>query len=475
MTDHIKIQGRLPVTDGRLLDFTDDPVACMRKLHQQHGSLAALQEEAQRIVFVFGPQWNQRVLSDAKTFHSRFFAVRGPKRSSQRRLTSGLLSMNGEQHKAQRRMIMEPFQKKTLLNYHESITSITNDMLNNWQTGEIRDMNQEMVDFQLRVTSAILFGVDEPEFACQIGRMIDRWVHMNHLTGMGAFLADKIFSERYDQLLSLAEELEQDVREMIQLRRASQSNGRDVLSLLIQAQADTGVITEDELVGHVTLLFGAAHLTTAHTFAWTLFLLAQHPSIMRPLFEEISSEISGQIPESKEINNLSLTERVIKESMRILPASSYSQRINVEPVELGPLRLAAGTPVIFSQFITHHMPQLYPEPENFQPDRWLEIAPSAYSYLPFGAGPRMCIGAPLAMMELKTALPMILKRFRLTVEPGAEISSKVISTMLGPTTTVPMLISPPDGQFAAQPVSGNIHTLVNLHEAPASGAFKQAA
>jgi cytochrome P450 len=125
--------------------------------------------------------------------------------------------------------------------------------------------------------------------------------------------------------------------------------------------------------------------------------------------------------------------------------------------------------VIFSQFITHHKPELFPEPDRFLPDRWLEISPSPYAYLPFGAGPRMCLGAPLAMMILKTALPMILKRYSVSMQPGAEVSGKVISTMLGPTTTVPMLVSRPDGRFQSQPVTGNIHSMVDLVEAPAAG------
>lgn len=456
----------LPVTVGRLRDFPDDPVGCMQRLYARHGGLAALQEDSTRIYFVFAPRWNQRVLSDGKTFHSRFFTVRGPRKSAQRRVTSGLLSMNGDEHKQHRRMVMGPFQKKTIAGYHDAIVQLTRDMLDGWQAGEVRDMHAEMTQFMLRVTSGLLFGVDVFETAYRLGEMIDRWVHLNHETGMGAFVPDPAYLESYDRLLALAETLERDIQELIDLRRAKGRRGNDVLSLLLQAYEKEGRINDQELIGHVALMFGAAHLTTAHTFTWTLFLLAQHPSIARDVDAEVRASLAGDAPTQDEIAGLPLVERVLKESMRILPASGYSQRICALPVTLGPFDLPAGAPVVFSQYVTHHIAELYPQPNRFRPDRWLSISPSPYEYLPFGAGPRMCLGGPLAMMILKTALPAILKRCRLSVVPGSEISGKIISTMLGPTTAVPMRVHPADGQFASAAVTGNIHSMVDLVEAP---------
>jgi cytochrome P450 len=164
------------------------------------------------------------------------------------------------------------------------------------------------------------------------------------------------------------------------------------------------------------------------------------------------------------MERLPVVERVIKESMRILPASAYSQRVTAAPVELGPFKLAPGSGIIFSQFITHHMPELYSEPEVFQPDRWLRINPSPYQYLPFGAGPRMCIGASLAMLIMKTTLPALLQKFKVSVVPNSVVNTKVISTMLGPTTSVMMRIDSQDGRFESQPVRGTIHDLVDLRE-----------
>lgn len=457
------VDAPLPVTVGRLMDFPDDPVACMRALQARHGNVCALEEQGLRLHFIFGPELNHQVLSDMANFHSQFFAIRGSRNSSQRHLTSGLLSMNGDAHKRNRRLVMDAFMKKAILNYVPTIRHEVETMLADWVPGTERDICRDMTDFMLRLTSSILFGIDQPEVAYKIGHMIDEWVHLNHEIGMGAFIADPRISSRYEDLLAYAKKLEVEIQNMIKLRK-QRPGGTDALSMLINAHDSEGSISDEELVGHAALMFGAAHLTTAHTLTWTLFLLAQHPSLMSKLHQELSTELDGGQPSLEQIEKLGYMERTLKESMRIMPASAYSQRVTAAPVELGPFKLAPGSGIIFSQFITHHMPELFPEPEAFQPDRWLRINPSPYQYLPFGAGPRMCIGAPLAMLILKTTLPTLLQRFKVTVVPNSEVSSKVISTMLAPTSSVMMRIDQQDGKFESHPVRGNIHELVDLRE-----------
>jgi cytochrome P450 len=146
----------------------------------------------------------------------------------------------------------------------------------------------------------------------------------------------------------------------------------------------------------------------------------------------------------------------------VLPASSYSQRITSAPVQLHGHPLAAGTPVVFSQFITHHRHDLYHEPERFWPERWYDINPSAYEYLPFGAGPRMCIGAPLAMLELRAALCVILQRRHFQIQPESTVNARVVSTMLGPTSSIIAEVTDPSTMPVAVPVRGSIHELVSL-------------
>jgi cytochrome P450 len=443
------------------MEFPADPIACMQRLQREQGDYASLSADGQRLNFVFGPEGNHKVLSDPVNFHSRFFALRGGRNSPQRRLSSGLLSMNGEEHRRNRRLVMDAFSKRAVPLYAGTIANLTEDLLSRWEPGQTVDMNHEMTEFMLRVTSSILFGVDNPEMAYRIGRMTDHWVRMNHEVGIGAMVSSPELADRYGELLNFASDLDSEIAAMIELRRSKQTMSHDALSMLLAAHDAEGAITDEQLVGHTALLFAASHLTTAHTFAWTLFLLSQHPGVMTNLHGELET-LDGQAPVGLALDRLELTERVIKESMRCLPASAYSQRVSTVPQKLGTIDLCAGETVIFSQFMTHHRADLYPEPFAFQPERWKSISPSPYAYLPFGAGPRMCIGAALGMLILKTALPMMLSKFKFNMLPYAEINGRVISTMLGPTTPVPMIIEAQDGRFEAVPVRGNIGELVEL-------------
>ena len=469
----------LPLTRGSLLRFSDDPIACMKELHRDHGDLAVLADGDQRLVFVFSPELNRHVLSDTQTFESRFFAVRGNRKSAQRRVTSGLLSQNGAEHRDSRRMMKEVFAKKILPAYHETICKLSSDLTESWQAGKRYGAFTSAVSFvtnMLEISANHCFyeiiredrpckgymDLEDAGFAQKLGRLIDLWAHRNHEIGMGALVSAPQFAQGYDDLLSQAEELEETVRDMFARHRITQHAQVNILSLLFQAQESEQHLTDDQLIGHSTLLFAAAHLTTAHTFSWTLFLLSQHPGVLGKLRNELAKHVAGDIPTLEELEKLPYLDSVIKESMRILPASSYSQRIAVQPTSIGPVRLNPGTPVIFSQYITHHRPDIYENPDQFIPERWQTIAPSAYAYLPFGAGPRMCIGAPLAMVEIRTALTIMLKRFNFQIKPMSTVNGHVISTMLGPTSSIQSLLLPADRAPITVPVLGSVHKLVAL-------------
>jgi cytochrome P450 len=468
-----------PISRVDFADFSRNLLSNFRRLHELHGPIAAIEDGGQRVVFLFSPEYNQQVLSDTERFHARFFTIRGPKRSAQRRCTCGLLAMNGEQHRRNRRIVKEPFGLRAIGNYGGTISRLTDEMLATWQPGEVRDIAEEMRQYMLRVTSTMLFGMDDPEAACRLGDMIARWVSLNHEVGVGALVPNERFSAGYEELLGYAEDLEAEVLSMIRRRRESRESGNDVLSILVRTHDEEGGLSDEELVGQAAVLFGAAHMTTAHSLTWTLLLLAQHPGVMEHLWKErtVDDDLNsppiphsalrtpkslGSLPKG---DDLSLLDRVIKESMRLLPASAYSQRINTVAVQLGPLHLPRGTGIVFTPIVTHHLAELYPEPERFLPDRWLTLRPSPYAYHPFGAGPRLCIGGPVATAVIRIALRRILSQYRLSVVPGSNIGAHIESTMLFPTYGVPMEIHVADGKFAGVPIVGNVHELVDFEPA----------
>ena len=174
-----------PVSHVDLGVFCQDLLHGILGLHEKHGPIAAVQDGQLRAVVIFSPELNQQVLSDTTRYHARFFAVRGPKNSAQRRLTSGLLSMNGDQHRRNRRLVKEPFGRAAIATYSDTISRLADDMLADWQVGEVRDLSEEMRRYMLQVTSTILFGLDEPELAYRLGDMIADWVSLNDAVGAG--------------------------------------------------------------------------------------------------------------------------------------------------------------------------------------------------------------------------------------------------------------------------------------------------
>jgi cytochrome P450 len=470
-----------PVSQVDLPEFSRDLFHGIRWLHERHGPIAAVEDGGQRVVFLFSPEFNQEVLSDTERFHARFFTVRGPKHSAQRRLTCGLLAMNGDQHRRNRRIVKEPFGLRAIAGYAETIGRLTDELLASWRPGDVRDIAEEMRQYMLRVTSTLLFGLNDSELAYRLGDMIARWVALNQDVGAGALVPNDRFFHHYEDLLTFAEELEAEILGMIRRRRESDKPVGDVLSLLVQMHDEAGGLSDEELVGQTAVLFGAAHMTTAHSLTWTLMLLAQHPEVMGRLWADLNAgtfgagdgparcpverdaKALGSLPKGDE---LSLLDRVIKESMRILPASAYSQRINTVAVQLGPLFLPRGTGIVFTPLVTHHLPEIYSEPEKFLPDRWLTLRPSPYAYHPFGAGPRLCIGGPLATAIIRVALQKILMRYRMSMVPGSDIGVHVESTMLVPTNGLPMRIHVADGRFSANPIAGRISELVHFERAP---------
>jgi cytochrome P450 len=202
-----------------------------------------------------------------------------------------------------------------------------------------------------------------------------------------------------------------------------------MLSMLIAARDDDGsALDEDELIGHAGVIFAAGHETSTNALAWTLLFLSQHPNVARDLDDELAT-LRGAPPTVDDLGRLTLLDAVIKESMRLLPPVPIHPRVVAKDSELGGYRFPAGSEVFLSIFHMHHDPDVFPDAEVFSPRRWETAKPTVYEYNPFSAGPRMCIGASFAMMEIKIVLAMVLSKYRLELPAGSRVDARVAVTM----------------------------------------------
>lgn len=447
---------------ANLLRLTRDPIGYLTMLYRSYGPIARLSEHGPiPVVFAFGPAYNRQLLSDMELFHlPKFVRVATPEDSAARRMDSSLIGMNGAQHEYHRRLIMPTFHKKQVESYRDDMVERVERMLDRWSIGQSLDITHEMQQLTLSIVCKTLFGMDSLADAERIGVLSTRWLSV--LTNGSLMLFPfNLPGTAYRRMLATAEQLDAIYRAIINEKRANPAQQRDVIAMLIQMHDADGGITTDDLVAHAHGLLVAGHETSTFALTWTLFLLSQHPSILADLVDELDGVLKGAAPTIEQLNHLPLLEWVIKESMRVIPIVALGHRVSTGPFELGPHALPQGTNLVYSQYITHHMPELYPDPRRFSPERWRTLTPSPYEYLPFGAGPRMCIGATFAMVEIKIVLAMLLQRYRLALAPGARIDRQV-SITVAPKYGMPMLVARQDRQFSRGTVRGNIHEMVDL-------------
>lgn len=438
--------------------FVRDPIRFMADMWRGDKELAHLESNDRPFVFAFAPDLVQQILSRADIFWSLALVHPGPRNSSQRRLSMSLIGANGTAYKKRRRIFQEPLKKSVLDAYLPPVIEVTEGMLDGWQPGEVRDIYEEMHRLVLRITCGVLFGLDRPDEAFAAGDMLDEWLSADNKLGRPGTARLDQDPDAYDRLLQMAEETERHLLDLV----GHKQGGNDVLSLLNKAiLAEDKEVTEAQLVSDLAFFFAAAHKTTATGLTWTLFLLAQHPQVLATLLADNDDVLQGETARADQLDQLQVLDRVIKESMRLLPPVPCLVRYNPEPVELAGRTWKRDTLFVTSQYFTHRDERLFPQPNRFDPDRWLSIRPSPYEYFPFGAGPRMCLGAAFSVLIMKTALSMILQRYRLSVVPGTRID-KFVSFVLEPNPGMPMSIHPPDHQYAAMPVTGDIHESIEL-------------
>jgi len=226
---------------------------------------------------------------------------------------------------------------------------------------------------------------------------------------------------------------------LIAERRATAVNGRvadtgDLLSMLLLAQDEDGrTMNDNQVRDELVTLFAAGHETTSNALAWTWYLLSQHPDVEAKLHREVDTVLDGRLPTLQDLPNLPYTEMVLKESMRLYPpAWTLSARQAVEDTTVGDYLIPKDRLIFVAPYAVHRRPQFFPEPERFDPERFTpenEKKLPRYAYVPFGAGPRVCIGNSFAMMEAHLILVTIAQRFRLELDPDQEIELNPLITL----------------------------------------------
>jgi cytochrome P450 len=326
-----------------------------------------------------------------------------------------LLLLDEEDHMEQRKLLLPPFHGQRMQRYGRLMREVAAAEIERWPSGEPYRLRPRMQAITLEIILRAVFGLDQgerlEELRVQLRRLLDL------LTQPQMLLLPLLIGPERLARMALFHRLHARVDELIfeviaQRRGAPDLHAReDILSMLLGArhEGDGSPMTDQELRDQLLTLLTAGHETTATALSWAVERLIRHPDKLARLAEEVEAGESQYL------------EAVVTETLRLRPVISIVARRLREPVEIGGWELPAGVTVAPSIYLVHRRPDVYPDPERFEPERFLEGPPGTYTWIPFGGGVRRCIGGSFAHFEMQMVLAELVKRRRLwPARPEAE-------------------------------------------------------
>lgn len=403
-----------------------------RRLAERHPEGFSITTPFSRVHLVFAPDLIEALLVKNHRYYHRDRAAFGLKRV----MGNGILTSEDEFHLKQRRLVQPAFHKGRIEAYAATMSQYAELQSAMWKAGETTDISRDMMAVTLQVIARTMFGFDAAQDVDTVEHCMNRLLpHVDRyvVPGLGHVL-DRLPLKSTREINDSIEKLDALIYRVIDEHRASGIDNGDLLTMLLNARYDDGTAMPDTQVRDEALtLFLAGHETTANTLTWAFYQLSKNPEIEKRLHEEVDSVLAdGRPATAADLTRLDYTRRVMAEAMRIHPTVPAFARQALEDHQLAHLKIRKGDVVAISQMVVHNDPQWYPNPERFDPDRWLPEAAAArpkFAYFPFGAGPRKCIGEPFAWMEGTLLLATFARDWRFALSPTARVQQQPAITL----------------------------------------------
>lgn len=368
-------------------------------------------------------------------------------------LGDGLLTLDGDTWRGHRRLMSPAFDHRSIVSYAPGMVDATTSMLAEWDAsgaGAEIDIAEAMTAVTLEIISRAMFSSNSDEISALLGSTFEQG--LSELTfGLLDILpvvGPMRIKAKIAKIRKIFSQLDSAMYKLIEDRVKEGGAGKaDLLGRLIAARdADSGVaLTNREIRDEMVIIFFAGHETTAMALAFALYILSQRPRQEAKLHEELDRVLGGRAPAHEDIENLPYTRWVIEETMRLYPsAPGLSGRQAVAEDEICGHKVARGTQIFVAPWIIHHHAKLWESPDTFDPERFSPERSKGrprFAHLPFGGGPRVCIGASLAMVEAVLILAAVAQRYRLRLVPGQDIALRSRIT-LRPRDGIRMTLQP---------------------------------
>lgn len=415
---------------GHLPAMRRDVLGLFVKGHRDHGDIVRMRAGPMYIVGLAHPEHWHHVLVTARDNYAK--DTRGYQ-MLRVILGDGLVTSEGEFWKRQRRIAQPAFHRKTIEGFAGTMSAAALDLAERWQdlarSGAQVDVAAEMMRLTLRIVGETLFSMDLTGESDDVGQAVSEMLScFNVLVASPLPHPHRWPTPTAHRFRHSRNVLDRVVTDVIRERRASGEQRHDLLGILMSSEdEETGEqMTDIQLRDEVMTMILAGHETTANGLAWTLYLLSKHPDIGRQVAAELDRVIGADRPEISHLRDLEYTSQAMQESMRLYPPVAMIGRKAVADDVIGGFRIPAGSYVYMTQWAMHRHPELWQDPEVFDPSRFSSERIAArkaagvhkFAYLPFSGGQRKCIGDHFAKMELQIILAVLLRRFELDLVPG---------------------------------------------------------
>ncbi|WP_315986104.1 cytochrome P450 [Streptomyces sp. t39] len=433
-------KGAVPVL-GHLPRLMRDPLGVLRSLHAE-GDILVLRAGTMPMVYVTSPELvNQVMVQRARSFRKGRLFDR-----ARLLVGDGIANSEGAKHIRNRRLIQPMFYKERLAGYADLMSARAQALSDSWRPGMEVDATEAMSRLAIEILADTLFSHDISE---QAVRSVQEDLPVIMRNVLRRALAPQFMDSWpiWSDFNRASARMRAVIDEVIVKTRASGPEDRsDMLSLLLAVKDDEGVgFTDDEIRDELTTFLFAGTETPASVLAWALHHLSEEPDIERAVLDEIKEVVGDRPVDFDDVMRLPTLTRVLDESLRLHGVVTLMRR-STEPVTLGGHEIPAETEVLISLYALHRHPELYPDPERFDPDRWLpeRVAARPREHaVPFGAGNRRCIGDKFGWMEGVIALTTLLPRWKLAPNPQRKAPREATASMAMP-TRVDLVVHPRD-------------------------------
>ncbi len=355
-----------------------------------------------------------------------------------------LILLDGVRHQHERRLMMPPFHGERMYVYGEVMQDLTDRTIDTWPVGQPFALHPHMQQITLNVILRTVFGLAEDATLVRLRTLLTEvlaaganpimlvpWLQIN----LGPY-------SPWGKQVRRRQEIDQLLFAEFARRRAADLAGReDILSMLMQARDEDGQpLSDQHLRDELMTLLVAGHETTATSLAWMLYRILSRPEVLEKLQTELRAVFGTGPVTSQQINKLEYLDATIKETQRLNPILPVVGRRLKTPTTIGGHTLPAGVVAMPCIYLTHHRPTLWPNPDEFMPERFLGKKPTPWEFFPFGGGTRFCLGAGFATYEMKVVLAQILSRTTLRLASKRPIRVVRRSITFAPSEGMPVVL-----------------------------------